>query len=302
MTMHEDQVDVAPELAAALVREQFPRWGGLPLRPVHSTGTVNAIFRIGDALTARFPLRLADAAATRAVLEQEARASAELAGVSPFPTPEPVALGEPGAGYPMPWSVQTWVPGSPATEADPGGSEPFARDLAAFIAALRGADTRGRRFAGPGRGGELTAHDAWMEKCFAESAGLLDVPRLRALWDRLRRLPRGGADAMTHGDLIPGNVLVAGGRLAGVLDGGGFGPADPALDLVGAWHLLDSGPRRVLRAALGCGDLEWERGMAWAFAQAMGLVWYYVESNPVMSATGRRTLDRILESAEGGGA
>ncbi len=56
---------------------------------------------------------------------------------------------------------------------------------------------------------------------------------------------------MTHGDLVPGNVLVADGRLAG--------------------------------------------GKAWAFAQAMGLVWYYVTTNPTMSFTGRRTLDRLLQ-------
>ena len=47
---------------------------------------------------------------------------------------------------------------------------------------------------------------------------------------------------MSHGDLIPGNVLVSGGRLAGVLDVGGVGPADPALDLVAAWHLLEDWP------------------------------------------------------------
>jgi aminoglycoside phosphotransferase (APT) family kinase protein len=99
---------------------------------------------------------------------------------------------------------------------------------------------------------------------------------------------------MSHGDLIPGNVLVRDGRLVGVLDAGGFGPADPALDLVSAWHLLDRRPREQLKAAMGCGDVEWARGMAWAFQQAMGLVWYYVRSNPVMSRLGRRTLDRIL--------
>ena len=47
---------------------------------------------------------------------------------------------------------------------------------------------------------------------------------------------------MTHSDLIPGNVLVSAGRLSGILDVGGFGPADPALDLVSAWHLLEAGP------------------------------------------------------------
>jgi aminoglycoside phosphotransferase (APT) family kinase protein len=100
---------------------------------------------------------------------------------------------------------------------------------------------------------------------------------------------------MNHADLMPGNVLVTGDRrLAGVLDVGELRAADPALDLVGAWHLLESGPRQALRESLGTGDLEWARGKAWAFQQSMGLVWYYADSNPVMAAIGRRTLDRLL--------
>ncbi|MCF1597915.1 aminoglycoside phosphotransferase family protein [Streptomyces muensis] len=296
--MHDDQVDVTTGMVATLIQEQFPQWSDKAIRPLASTGTVHAIFRIGNDLSARFPLRLADAAQVLAVLEREAEASAELAQVSRFPAPEPVAVGRPGAGYPMPWSVQTWLPGTVASDADPSGSDAFAEDLAAFIAALRDAETRGRLFSGENRGGVLADHDEWMAKCFEESEELLDVPRLRQVWRRFRELPRTGADVMSHGDLIPGNVLVAGDRLSGVLDTGGFGPADPALDLVIAWHLLQSGPREVLRRTLGCDDLEWERGKAWAFEQAMGLVWYYVESNPTMSTMGRRTLDRILESTE----
>ena len=99
---------------------------------------------------------------------------------------------------------------------------------------------------------------------------------------------------MTHGDLIPGNVLVSHGRLAGILDVGGLGPSDPAVDLVCAWHLLEPGPRHVLRDDLGCDDLEWERGKAWAFEQAMGAFWYYTHTNPAMSRMGQRTLERIL--------
>ena len=296
MTMHDDQVDVTADIVATLVKEQFPQWSGEEIRPLPAAGTVHAIFRIGTGLAARFPLRLADAAETLAVLEREARASAELARVSRFPVPEPVALGEPGEGYPMPWSVQTWLPGTVASDADPSGSDAFAEDLAAFIAALRDAETCGRQFSGDNRGGVIADHDDWMATCFEESEGLLDVPRLRRLWSRFRELPRTSADVMSHGDLIPGNVLVTGDRLTGVLDTGGFGPADPALDLVSAWHLLRPGPRDVLRRALACDDLEWERGKAWAFEQAMGLVWYYVDSNPTMSLLGRRTLDRILES------
>lgn len=61
---------------------------------------------------------------------------------------------------------------------------------------------------------------------------------------------------MSHGDLVPGNVLVAEGTLVGVLDGGGFGPADPALDLVSAWHLLDRDRREQLRRTLGSSEVE----------------------------------------------
>jgi aminoglycoside phosphotransferase (APT) family kinase protein len=292
--MHPNQLPLAVTTVRELVDQQFPAWRGLPIREVASQGTVNALFRIGEALVARFPLEPGDVAATRRELESEARAARELLGRTRFRTPQPVALGEPGAGYPLPWSVQTWLPGTAATHEDPGESVGFAHDLAEFIRGVRAIDTRGRTFSGSGRGGELRSHDAWMETCFERSGLLLDVPRLRRMWAVLRTLPRSAGDVMTHGDLIPGNVLVRDRRLAGVIDVGGLGPADPALDLVGAWHLLEAGPRRALRDDLGCDDLEWERGKAWAFQQAMGLVWYYVESNPAMSQMGQRTLQRII--------
>lgn len=292
--MHPGQLTVSAATVRALIGEQFPQWRSLPVRELASQGTVNAIFRVGDGLTARFPLQSEDAASVRRWLAAEADAARELAVSTRFPTPLPVALGEPGEGYPLPWSVQTWLPGIVATEDDPGASEAFAHDLAEFIAGLRAADTRGRTFRGSGRGGDLPSHDGWMATCFERSEQFLDVPRLRVMWAELRTLPRTAADVMTHGDLIPGNVLVRGGRLAGVLDGGGFGPADPALDLVGAWHLLEAGPRQLLRHDLSSDDLDWERGKAWAFQQAMGLVWYYASSNPALSRMGRRTLGRLI--------
>jgi len=287
VSMHPGQLDVAPETVRRLVASQFPRWRELPLRAVQTQGTVNALFRLGDDLVARFPL----VAATRERLEAEASAARELLGRTRFATPEPVALGEPGPGYPLPWSVQTWVPGTVATP--DGHSDALAHDLAEFIAGVRAIDTRGRTFSGDNRGGHLPDHDAWMETCLERSEEVLDVPPLRRLWAAFRALPREGGDVMTHGDLIPGNLLVDGGRLTGVIDVGGLGPADPALDLVAAWHLLEPDPRQALRADLGCGDLEWARGAAWAFEQAMGLVWYYAETNPVMAHMGRRTLERL---------
>lgn len=295
--MHPGQLRLSAATVRTLVDEQFPRWRTLPVRAVGSQGTVNALFRIGEQFVARFPLQPGDVASTRRWLGCEARAAGELLGRTRFPTPEPVALGEPGAGYPLPWLVLTWLPGTVATDQDPGRSAAFAHDLAEFIRGVRAIGTGGRTFSGQGRGGELRSHDGWMQTCFERSEQLLDVPRLRRIWAQLRVLPRTADDVMTHGDLIPANVLVASGRLAGIIDVGGMGPADPALDLVGGWHLLEAGPRRVLRDDLSCDDLDWGRGKAWAFEQAMGLVWYYLESNPAMSWLGRRTLRRIMADA-----
>ncbi|MEN3267293.1 aminoglycoside phosphotransferase family protein [Pseudonocardia sp.] len=295
--MHANQLTVSADTVRELVDQQFPEWHGLPIRAVASHGTANTLFLIDDEFAARFPLEAGDAGATRQRLESEAQAAHELLGRTRFPTPEPVALGEPGAGYPLPWSVQTWLPGTVATDDDPGESVEFAHDLAEFIHGVRTIDTRGRTFSGEGRGGDLRSHDEWMKTCFEHSERLLDVSRLRTIWSVLRDLPRATADVMTHGDLIPGNVLVTDSRLTGVIDVGGLGPADPALDLVGAWHLLDLGPRQSLRDDLECDDLEWARGKAWAFQQALGTVWYYVDSNPVMSLMGQRTLERILADA-----
>jgi aminoglycoside phosphotransferase (APT) family kinase protein len=294
VSMHPNQLIVTVKTVGELVDQQFPEWTTLPIECVSSEGTVNAIFRIGDRIAARFPLQPGDVATTRQWLQSEAEAARQLLGRTRFPIPEPIAVGEPGFGYQLPWSVQTWLRGLTATQQDPGNSTGFADDLAEFIIDVRVLDTGGRRFAGSGRGGDLQSHDEWMELCFRNSEGLLDVARLRRVWRHLRELPRHDRDVMAHGDLTPGNVLVSGGRLAGILDVGGLGPADPALDLVAAWHLLEARPRRVFRRILASDDLQWERGKAWAFEQAMGATWYYLESNPAMSRMGQRTLHRII--------
>lgn len=294
MRMHDDQVVVDLPVVRRLVSNQFPTWRDLAITPVAGDATVNAIFRIGDAYAARFLLRAADLANAAALLRAEVRAMSEFATVCPVPTPQPVAVGRPADGYPGPWPVQTWVPGTVATPAGLADSAAFADDLARLVLALRSADTRGRTFDRTGRGGHLPDHDGWIATCLSNSRGMLDTERLAALWERLRELPRSGPDVMTHGDLTPPNLLVDGDRLVAVLDAGGFGAADPALDLVGAWHLLDLGPRHRFRRRLDCDDVEWARGAAWAFEQALGLVWYYRNTNPGMSALGRSTLTRIL--------
>lgn len=297
MQMHVDQLHVEAHRVAALIADQLPGLRDEVVVELPGSGTVNAIFRVGRTATARFPLRPQPLDELRAELDAEAAAAREFRQASPFLAPEPLLIGEPGHGYPLPWAVQTWVDGVPPSPTSSADSSALADDLATLIGRLRERDTAGRTFNGTNRGGWLEHHDDWVAECITRSERLFDGAALRRLWAGFRALPREDADAMNHTDLIPGNLLVTAGRLAGVLDTGGFQAADPALDLVCAWHLFDDGPREVLRTALGCGDLQWQRGRAWAFEQAVGAYWYYVRTNPTMAAMGRTTLERLVASA-----
>lgn len=155
MAMHADQLKISVDVVRRLVRAQFPQWAAMPVRPVDSTGTVNAIFRIGDTYAARFPLRWTEPTEALTWLESEHRAILEFEACSPVAIPVPLAIGAPGHGYRLPWAVHTWLPGDTALAQDPARSTEFAHDLAALLLALRSADTKGRRFSGTGRGGNL---------------------------------------------------------------------------------------------------------------------------------------------------
>ncbi|MGN6751322.1 MAG: aminoglycoside phosphotransferase family protein [Intrasporangium sp.] len=294
MPMHEDQLDITTDQVRALLKEQAPAWAHGPIAALPTSGTVNSIFRVGKDHTARFPLRPDRPAVVAARLERDVAAMIEFSQASPFPAPIPVLRGRPGHRFPLPWSLQTWLPGEVATPRSHEASDQFAADLATLIVALRSQDTKGRTFTGTGRGGALTDHDEWVQLCIERSEGLLDTRAMSRLWNRFRELPRRGPDVMSHTDLIPANLLVVRDRLAGVLDTGDFQAADPALDLVSVWHLLDAPRRAILRAYVGSDDLEWERGRAWAFQQAAGLVWYYEKTNPTMADLGRTTLCRLF--------
>jgi hypothetical protein len=119
--MHSDEVTVSLATVRELVDEQFPEWRGLPVWEPSSQGAVNAIVRIGEQFAARFPLLPEDLAVKRRELETEAEAARELLGRTPFRTPEPIALDEPGAGFPMPGAgAATRVPRRPRVGARQG--------------------------------------------------------------------------------------------------------------------------------------------------------------------------------------
>src|SRR5688500_4671674 len=102
------EVDVAT--VRRLIATQFPHWAGLPVRPVARSGWDNHTFHLG----ADMLLRLPSAAEYALAVAKEQRWLPVLAPHLPLPVPCPLAVGEPGAGYPHPWSVYRWIDGEPA--------------------------------------------------------------------------------------------------------------------------------------------------------------------------------------------
>ena len=105
MKLHEGEADIDTRLVEELVRGRFPG----PVREVRSTGTVNAIYRLGEHHYARLP-RLAHWAAD---LEKEWEWLPRLAPHLSLRIPVPVALGEPTETYPFRWAVYEWIEGTP---------------------------------------------------------------------------------------------------------------------------------------------------------------------------------------------
>ena len=90
-----------------------------------------------------------------------------------------------------------------------------------------------------------------------------------AAWERALAAPDWERPPVwTHGDLWHSNLLAGDGRITAVIDFGGVGVGDPAIDMIVAWSLLDAYSRPVFRSELGVDDATWERGRGWAISMA----------------------------------
>ncbi len=104
-------------------------------------------------------------------------------------------------------------------------------------------------------------------------------------WDR--------PDVWVHGDLLPGNLLVADGRLSAVIDFGGLNVGDPACDLQPAWNIFTGDSRQRFRAELGDDEASWLRGRGWALQAVIGISEYW-DTNPGIVAQCSRALAEVL--------
>jgi aminoglycoside phosphotransferase (APT) family kinase protein len=292
--LHADEVDSDEDLVRRLLAAQFPQWAHLPVAQFHHAGTDNAIYRIGDELSARLP-RLAKG---QGQIEKEREWLPRLAPHLPVTVPVQLERGEPGEGYPLHWGVYPWLRGRNASLETVASGASFATELAAFMRALQAIDAtgaptpNGKNF---GRGAPLATRDDGTRTAIEQAADMIDAPACSFAWDEAVRAPaHAGPPPLIHGDLGFGNMLATGGRLSAVIDWGGFGAGDPACDLMVAWTLLDAPSRARLRAEVDVDDAAWTRGRGWALSVSLIQLPYYRDTNPGIIRTGLRTIAEVL--------
>ena len=292
--MHEGQWNISAPTVRRMVGQQFPAWSELAVTRVPSDGTVNTLFRLGEDLVLRFPLLPHAEPSRRGELVEAHRLVAALAARVAVTVPVPLEIGEPADGYPGFWGVSRWIPGHAADRGRIRDLDAFARDLASFVSALHSVPTEEIRWDKVSRGGPLRECDQKVRWCIEQSAGLVDSTRIGAAWDEcLAATGDAIDDVWLHADLMPGNLLVRDGRLAGVIDWEMMGVGDGAVDLMPAWNLLPAGPRETFREVLAVDDRTWARGRGWSLCQAIVALPYYARTNKVMADLAVRTLAAV---------
>ena len=316
--LHADEIVSDVALVRHLLMDRFPDLASLPIRRFASSGTDNAIYRLGDDLAVRLPLR----PGATAQLSSDARWLPVLAPHLPLAIPEVVATGDPveatssHPGFAWPWGIYRWIDGEAVTLA--GLADPLhdAAVLASFLRALQAIDPTGGTAPGPhnsGRGLPLAGREARTRACIGEMHGMINADAVTASWEASLEVPTwSGPPRWVHGDIHQGNLLMArgvsrvapprpmrkspreGAALSSVIDFGCLGVGDPAVDLMVAWVLFDRPSRKVFRECLQPDEATWIRGRGWALSWALIYVPYYRLTNPAGVEVAMRTISEVL--------
>ena len=87
--MNKTKVIIDLPLVQRLVKEQFPQWANLAIKPVESSGWDNRTFHLGEDMTVRLPSNREYASQ----VEKEQYWLPKLAPELPLAIPKPVAMG-----------------------------------------------------------------------------------------------------------------------------------------------------------------------------------------------------------------
>ncbi len=279
--LHDNEIPIDDLLVQRLVSDQFPDWSDLSLEKLGASGSSNLLYQLGDDYLVRLPRQPGGGK----TIIKEHRWLPHLKDQLSIRIPEITALGIPNDLFPETWSIQRWIPGH-RVEAGKGNPN-LAKALATCINELRSLPLPNDidKSLRPYRGKSLQDHDAAfqhnLEACRSIEGLDLDLDHVLQIWKQSLQQPEAQSQKWFHSDLVAENLLVDdNGNLAAILDFGGLGIGDPAIDLHGAWEIFSKEDRAIFREAMNVSETEWLRGRAWALAVPLMTFSYYWHTMP----------------------
>lgn len=268
-----DEFQIDDAFVARLIRARTPHRADLPLCRIASSGTDNAIFRLGDTLSVRMPRRRSAVA----LLSKELDWLPHLQGL-PLEAPRLRFRGHADPGLSIEFGIFEWMEGQIARPEHVTDWQDAARALADFLKALHLKDTTSAPPAGEHnsrRGVVLRALTEAVLPALDSVADEIDVNRATDLWVRACDAEFSHRPVWMHGDLKADNLIVRDGLLRGVIDWGLAPVGDPAADYATAWSWIDPVARAAFRNHLDLDDCEWLRAKGWALYGAVIALSYY---------------------------
>ncbi len=292
-TFSDGRAGIDAALVKRLVAAQFPRWGSLPVVAVEEDGWDNRTYRLGADMAVRLPT----AAGYAPAVDKECDWLPRLAPSLPVAVPEILGKGAPGEGYPYPWSVRRWLDGETASPHRIADMTGFATAVADFIVALQRCDATAGPLAGAHswyRGASPAHYDDQTRCCLAALGDRVDTARAAEVWDAAVTAVWRGAPVWFHGDIAHGNLLVADGKLAAVIDFGTSGIGDPACDLVIAWTMFSGDNREAFRRTIAQDLGTWARARGWALWKALLVLTKSIDTNDEQAAASLHVISEVL--------
>ncbi len=310
--IHDEELDTSEETVRSLLSEQWPELATLPMSYLRTSGTSNALWRVHRTDGGDHVVRLPRTpGAERGILTERkllpALRSTLLGQVVKLP--ELLLHGEPGESFPRRWAVLNWIGGgdvwSAGIEAE-AQSMQLAADLADAVKIIGSLeDLPAPKRSSGDRGGPLLPLldrlDRWLDDPRWSASELVDTAAVRRCATQSAEISdQPPTIGFVHGDLIPGNLLIADRQLSAIIDWGGAGYGDTAQDLSPAWSIFDPDARQVFRNALEADDATWLRARAFDLEQAVGGVLYYKPRRHPLGDVMAATLARILADSGSG--
>jgi aminoglycoside phosphotransferase (APT) family kinase protein len=293
--VHADETEVDEKLVRRLLISQFSEWSDLPLEHASTVGTDNAIYRLGN----RMGIRLPKIHWAEHQVDKEYELLPWIGLSLSIDVPKPLARGVPEFGYPYSWLVYEWLPGSDLEKNYPGDWVGLADQIAGFLSELAAVDPA----AGPRFTRSLAGDDQATRRAISEIEGEFDAAELTALWDDALEAERRSIETplhvWLHGDLLPGNILVEGGSVTGIIDWSATGVGDPARDLMITW-VLPPDAREAFRAKIDRDETTWLRARGWVIDQCAQYIPYYRDTIPLAVEGARRRLQAVVDESNGG--